>query len=144
MSDLTDGPEQTILLIEARGRNAQWAEPKDLTFAEAVDLLSKPMEPDEAHYRDNGFFYKPAIGRSVAFADGRVALIQCPIDRHLAEALFTVAGGEKIDANSIRSLTEPQLDYSKCYGVVLFIILSLLPALWVRPRNETRVRESPS
>ncbi|HEY3392460.1 MAG TPA: DUF1559 domain-containing protein [Lacipirellulaceae bacterium] len=135
MSGLTDGPEQTILLIEARGRNTQWAEPKDLTYAEAVDLLSKPIEPEEAHHRDNGFFYKPSLGRSVAFADGHVALIQCPIDRKLAEALLTVAGGEKINLSTIRSITEPQLDYSKCYGVVLFIILSLLPAMWVRPRT---------
>ena len=104
---------------------------------EAVDLLSKPIQPDEAHYKNNGFFYKPTIGRSVAFADGRVVLIHGPIDRQLAEALLTVAGGEKIGASTIKKITEPQLDYSKCYGVVLFIILSLLPAAWMRPRKET-------
>jgi hypothetical protein len=135
ISDLTDGPEQTILFIEARGRNTQWAEPKDLTFAEAVDLLTRPLGPDEAHHKDNSFFYKPIIGRSVAFADGRVALLHCPIDRQLAEALLTVAGGDKIDVDTIKRITEPQLDYARCYGVVLFIVLSLLPAAWVRPRK---------
>jgi hypothetical protein len=64
-----------------------------------------------------------------------VALIHCPIDRQLAEALLTVAGGDKIDVKTIKRITRPQLDYAKCYGIVLFIILSLLPAVWVRPRK---------
>jgi hypothetical protein len=135
MSDITDGPAQTILLIEDHGRDVHWAEPKDLSFREAVDMLSKPSKPSGTHRLDKGFFYKPTIGRSVVFADGRYALLNCPISRQLAEALLTVDGGEKISSRDLYLATRPQLDYGRCYGVGLFVVLSLLPAAWLGKRN---------
>jgi len=142
ISDFTDGPEQTILLIEDHGRGVNWAEPKDLSFAEAVDLLSKPGKQSEIHRVHNGYFYEPTVGRSVVFADGSAGIIHCPVDRGLAEALLTVSGGDKIDARALAKITEPQLDYAKCYGFALFIVLSLLPSAWVGRRMQIRAQDN--
>src|SRR5262245_46349573 len=142
MSGFKDGREQTILLIEARGRKVAWAEPRDLSFEEAVDLLSTPIESDDGHRIHHGFFYKPTIGRNVLFADGRAQLISVSMDRDLAEALLTMNGSDSIDLRTLRQATEPQLDYAKCYAFGIFIILSLLPAAWAR-RGTTAKRSFP-
>jgi hypothetical protein len=42
ISEFRDGAKNTILLIEAHHRGVNWAEPRDLTIDEAVDLLSQP------------------------------------------------------------------------------------------------------
>src|ERR1043165_8830586 len=94
LSDISDGTATTILLIEAHGRPVIWSEPRDLTFEEAVDLLSRPVPLNDGHAVNNGFFYKQSRGRFVAFADTRVQLLTSPLDRHLAAALLTVNGHE--------------------------------------------------
>jgi len=69
--EIEDDPSQTILLIEAGGRGISWAEPKDLSFEEAVDLLSKPAKPEngDGHWLENGFFHKPSPCRNILLAD---------------------------------------------------------------------------
>jgi prepilin-type processing-associated H-X9-DG protein len=134
LADVADGLSRTILLIEAHRDAASWAEPRDLSFDEAVDLLSRPVPDGEGHAITNGFFYKPGRGRNVAFADGSIAFLQTPLSRELAAALLTANGHEKIDDNEIERVAAPQLDYAKCYVFGLFAFLALLPAAWVKWR----------
>lgn len=139
--EIKDGPANTILLVEAGGRGVQWAEPRDLTFEEAVELLSQPPSENDGHLVENGFFYKPRIVRNVAFADGHVASINMPLDRELAAALLTVDGSEDIDLAAMDAATQPQLNYAKCYSLGLFVILSLLPVTWVWRRQGSSPHE---
>ncbi len=132
IGEFSDGAKNTILLIEANGRGVRWAVPRDLTTDEAVDLLSRPFASHDGHEVSNGFFYKPSVGRNVAFADGSVAFMIAPLNRKLAVALLTVDGGERINSSEFDEATKPQLDYAKCYGFGMFMALSLLPIFWVR------------
>jgi hypothetical protein len=136
LSEITDDPSQTIVLIEARGRGVNWAEPRDLSFDEAVDLLSQPFEPGSGHRIDPGFFYKPMSVLNVAFADGRASSIRGPIDRKHAEAMLTVDGGEEIDTSALEWTSEPEIDYAKCYVFGVFVVLAVLPVAWQRQRRK--------
>jgi hypothetical protein len=128
LGEFRDGAENTILLIESHGPGVHWAEPRDLTFDEAVNLLSQPFKSHDGHEVSNGFFHKPSVGRHVSFADGSVAFMIAPVSRTLAEALLTVDGGEQIELSEFDKATKPQLDYARCYGFGVLVALSLLPA----------------
>jgi prepilin-type processing-associated H-X9-DG protein len=123
---LTDGLATTILLMEAADEQVRWAEPKDLSFTRAMELLTNPR-PTGGHEIRNGFFYKPGFGRNVLFADGHVEFLKLPLDRKLAEALLTANGGEEIDLSALERVTTPVLDYAKCYAFAVFVALSLMP-----------------
>ena len=140
IDEISDGPKNTILLIEAHGRGVKWAEPRDLTIDEAIDLLSRPITSHHGHEVSHGFFHKPSVGRNVAFADGHVAFITAPLDRRLAESLLTVDGGDDIDLAGLDKATQPQLDYAKCYGFGMFVMLSLLPAAWIGRHTKPAMR----
>ena len=127
-----DGTSKTILLIECHSKAVNWAEPRDLTFDEAVDLLSNPVPRDDGHFVNNGFFYKSGRGRFVAFADGSVLFLKRPLDRKLAAALLTINGGESINFAALETAIEATLDYAKCYISAVFVMLSLLPAISAR------------
>jgi hypothetical protein len=45
--------------------------------------------------------------------------------------LLTIDGGEFVDLDDFRQVTEPQIDYARCYALTLFVLLSLLPAVRV-------------
>jgi hypothetical protein len=128
--DIGDGPENTILLVEAHLPIKSWAQPLDLTFDEALDLLTKPPVEGDCHVVLNGPFYKPTVTRAVAFADGRVWLAPVPLDREFARALLTANGGEAIDRATIETWPKPVLDYAMCYSFAAFVVLALLPAAW--------------
>jgi prepilin-type processing-associated H-X9-DG protein len=128
LEEFTDGPSNTILFIEAPRESIPWTKPEDLTFDEAVELLSNP--PKRSHYGheiDGGFFHKTSRAINVAFADGRVRIIRLPISKEHATALLTVDGGEKLDTEEVVRAAGPELDYGRIYSLTLFLLLSLLP-----------------
>jgi hypothetical protein len=137
----------TILLIEADNRGVHWAEPKDLAFDEAVDLLSTPL-PDTAtdgHPVIRGYFYKTSFVRNVATCDGSARALRVPIPREDAIALLTASGGDSIDFDLIERHSTPLLDYARVWVFSVFVVLALLPAVpglrpWIwphgRPQNE--------
>ena len=132
LADISDGTENTILLIEAAGRGVHWAEPKDLTFAEAVELLTTPLKADshDAHLQNYGYFYKPGYVRNVVLCDGSCQSLPVPITREAAVALLTANGGEHLDMDTIYSgQFGPELDYGRVWGATLFAVIALLPAI---------------
>jgi hypothetical protein len=135
LDEFSDRPEETILLIESHAREVNWAEPRDLSFEEAVGLLTKAVPANDGHPIKKGFFYKTGYARCVAFADGRVQYFYGPMSRELAVALLTIDGGEIIDLGVLDQSFQPELDYGKCYAFGLFVVLSLLPAMRVRRRR---------
>lgn len=134
VSEITDGTENTILLLEAFNLNVPWIEPRDLSFAEAVDLLTGRAPDRLAHrrYEEPGYFYRwcQADGRGVhaAFADGTVRFLPVPLPDEMAKALLTANAGDEVDWDEFDRLTAPQLDYAKIYATIAFAIVALWPA----------------
>lgn len=128
-ADITDGVEQTILLIDVGLEDIDWKEPRDLTFDEAVELLTEPIDPNtfKGHYSQPGMFCKPMYYRNVIMADRSFYRIGVPIERELAIALITASGGEDIDLEELAGLGTPDWDYGRLYGLALLIALALLP-----------------
>ena len=100
-SDFRDGGKRTILLIEVLGRNIKWTEPRDLTFDEAVALLTAPPTQADAHPVATLPFAKPVFGRHVAFVDGEVKFLTAPISAKAAAALLSIDGGDDDDMTEL-------------------------------------------
>ena len=147
---ITDGREQTILLIEAADMNAGWAEPRDLSFDEAVALLTGKNSSGVVHLRREspGFFYRghgeAVPGVHVAFANRRIAFLPTPISRELATALLTAHVGDEVDAEELSLLTEPMLDYGKIISFAAFVALALAPGVRRVIRNGKRFAGAPA
>jgi type II secretory pathway pseudopilin PulG len=140
---LKDSPVQTIILIEAAGLSVPWAEPRDLSFDEALAILTGKAPNQVVHLRPavSGFFQKDYgrtdMGVHIVLADGRIGFAPVPISTELATALLTANGGEEISQWEINQLMLPQTDYGKVYAFVTFVVLALLPGVvrvvqWVK------------
>lgn len=140
ISSITDGTSNTILIVEAAGRGIHWAEPRDLSFDEAVILLATPLDEhsDDGHRVEEGYFYKPSYRRNVAFCDGHVESLRMPLAREAAIALLTANGGETVDPEWLESGARPQLDFGRIWAFSAFVVLALLPGIrplrpWIWP-----------
>jgi hypothetical protein len=139
LSEIKDDPDQTLLLIEFAGRDVPWSKPEDLSFDEAIAILTDESTASATHRlpQPYAYFYKNAHGRgiNVAFASGRTAFLPLPITRELATALLTVNGGEAIDNGDLKHRASLQLHYAHCYAFAAFIALALLPLVRVFRRR---------
>ncbi|MEX2316644.1 MAG: DUF1559 domain-containing protein [Pirellulales bacterium] len=144
LSDFKDDLATTILLIESHSIGSNWAEPRNLTFDEAVELLTNPAAEGTGHRVDHGYFYKPSTGINVAFADVHVEFIRLPLPRELAVALLTIDGSEVVTPSIFAGAAGPELDYATCYVFGLFVVLTLLPTIWVRRRDSRQPRSGAS
>jgi type II secretory pathway pseudopilin PulG len=128
-----DPPGKTILLIEAAGLSVPWAEPRDLSFDEALAILTGKAPNQVMHVRtpQQGFYQKGygQAGVHVAFANGRVGFVPEGISPKLARALLTANGGEEIAQAEINRLLLPQADKVNWLAIVWFAVLALLPGL---------------
>lgn len=97
---------RTILLIEVHGRNIQWAQPSDLSFDEAVELLATPPTEANAHRIATMPFSKPIFGRHVAFVDSHVEFLTAPISAKAAAALLSIEGGDDEDMAELMRATQ--------------------------------------
>jgi prepilin-type processing-associated H-X9-DG protein len=135
LADIPDGATQTVLLMEAIGKNVPWSKPDDLSIDEAVELLSSTREAIHTHYGSDGFFYRrfdQSPGINVAMADGSVRFLRLPLPKDLAIALLTADGGEQGLLTQLDYYSRPQIDYSKVYAFSAFVFISLLPAAWLK------------
>ena len=136
LDELTDGLEQTILVLEAHGLEVPCGEPRDLTFDEALRLLTNRPKGDDyffhREYASPRYFYRdPPIlppGLYAAFADGTVRFLPVPLPEEMARALLTANAGDEVDWDEFDRLTAPQLDYAKIYATIAFAIDALWPA----------------
>ncbi|QDT01534.1 DUF1559 family PulG-like putative transporter [Adhaeretor mobilis] len=142
-SDITDRHHQTIMLIEAGGRNTPWTKPVDLTMQEAMDLLTGKM-PEAILHGDSQnrgiIFLRNTSYVNVAMADASVRTLSIPLDEATARALLTANGGEEIDEDALtQRRTTKRLNYRGIYGLSLFVLLALLPGfvLWYKKPEPT-------
>lgn len=137
-SEVTDGAASTIMLLEAPYKKICWAEPRDLSFEEAVALLSTPRRRgDFVHEISEGFFYKPSCGVHAAFMDGWVRLLRLPMPKEYAIALLTIDGGERIDPDNLPRSGDPELNYARIYSLSVFLVLALLPIAKLKKKHPT-------
>ena len=98
LADMTDGPENTILLVEIGNSDIHWMEPRDLEF----DLLAWESDPRKAS--PNCISSLHPAGPAVVFAD-RITAYRLKPPMTLAElkALCTIAGGEGVTRDQVFS-----------------------------------------
>ena len=117
LSEITDGRDQTIMLLEAAGLNVSWGEPRDLTYEEAVEILSSPSDDRVVH----------TGGVNAAFADGKVRFLPVPMNRKMAEALLTAHGGDQFDWNNFEHDARPKVEPLNRVAPIAFVIVALAP-----------------
>lgn len=136
-SDITDGPGNTIMLIEALDKNIRWYEPRDLTLEEAIDLLVGDVETEWTRV---GYFSSQRLKgshlykRVVCFADAHAEFIGPVANRKIARALLTRSGGEELpkDWRDHVSTGKPNEVISSIYhwdhigSSLLFLALALI------------------
>lgn len=133
LDDFGDGTANTLLLIESHQHSVHWMEPRDISFDEAVEMLSGDVGWDD---RDGCieelFLCYSSVGRTVAFADSHIEWLPYDISRKLAEALLTRSGLENIDLESIKfsGSTIRTMKWDRVCLLSVFIALALLPAPW--------------
>src|SRR5207302_618005 len=79
-----DGTSDTILIVENKGAEVHWMEPRDLSFAQMDFTLNSP----------NGIstrFVEPAV----SMADGSVRALTKETTPDILRAMLTINGGEK-------------------------------------------------
>ena len=87
-SDITDGLENTILVVESNFFTPKWIEPIDLEF----DKMSFEINATEMA----GISSRHYGGANVVFADAQVYFVTTKISPDELRALLTIAGGETV------------------------------------------------
>ncbi|MGD9645254.1 MAG: DUF1559 domain-containing protein [Pirellulales bacterium] len=88
LSDISDGPWQTLLLVEVPDSSIHWMEPRDISTQAYLAVVQSPLpwrRPKYHHGRGN-----------VAYADGRLESLPDSITNAELEAQTTIAGGEAV------------------------------------------------
>lgn len=93
LDEITDGPENTIVFLEVPDSTVLWSEPRDLTRAEAIDLLCGERKGTNYMFDRHGIL--------IGFADGRTERLRKPLPRRYAEAFTSIAGGENVERSSL-------------------------------------------
>lgn len=91
LSQMRDGPENTLLIVEIANSDIRWLEPRDLRVDEMSFVLNDPDRPSISSLHPQGV--------QVAFADGSVRLLGRPFPHGALQALSTISGAERVDKN---------------------------------------------
>jgi hypothetical protein len=132
-TDVTDGLDSTLLLMEVPSQGIAWSEPRDLSLDEALALLQDDVWEEHS---DNGYFVsthhrvRKSPSRLVATADGAVHTLPPGINRADAMAFLTRAGGEPLPPldDPARSHTRKVVHWHRITNATLWIAIVLLPS----------------
>jgi prepilin-type processing-associated H-X9-DG protein len=83
-SDITDGPSNTILVVELSGLQINWSEPRDVTVEDLMEIVAK----GHASFHGEGF--------NAVFADGHVDFIRDSINPKTLRALLLRNDGQPV------------------------------------------------
>ena len=86
--DVSDGLQNTLLVVEMSDSGIHWAEPRDV---KADEMSYRTNDPDRPCIRS-----RHAGGANVALCDGSVKYLWDSIPPQLIKALTTIAGGEDV------------------------------------------------
>ncbi len=137
LKDFVDGTPNTIMVIEADPYEVNWMEPRDLSYQQAVDLMSRVDFDRDGHVYED-FFWRHTPVRGTVLADGSVQFIPDGLDRDVAQSLLCVNDGFPTHDTNLYNLPGPprQLNIGNCVrlGVFLLLLLWPLPWVWINPR----------
>jgi hypothetical protein len=96
LSDVADGAEDTILLVELNESDIHWAEPRDLTLEQATQGVN--FEPGRSISSQH-------LGEAhVLLGDGSVLSLHEHVKAEDLQALLTIDGGEPVKADEFKPL----------------------------------------
>jgi type II secretory pathway pseudopilin PulG len=86
IGDITDGTSNTIMVVEVSGLHIHWAEPRDVTVEEFMEMVAK----GHVSFHTGGF--------QAVFADGSVHFISYGVDPKTLRALVLRNDGQPVGA----------------------------------------------
>jgi len=127
----------SIMLIESNIPTVNWHEAGDLSFEEAVGLLTSAANwnKGEGHYYDRGYFWKPIALRGVALGDGTVMHLNTPIPEEMARSLLLVAEGGDDVLRQLEPYSRSPFHYGNIFALCFFLLIVVLPgivAFWTK------------
>jgi hypothetical protein len=135
--DFADGTSNTLLLMESDSRSVNWLEPRDVSYDEALQMLSLESGTDAPH-RYEDFLYIRHEGRNMAMADASIRLVPAGLPSSTARSLLLRDdAGPPLDQKTFSS--ERRLRTGNCIRLAIFILIALwpLPWVWIHPRGVT-------
>ena len=88
LSDFSDGPRDTILVVEVANSGIHWMEPRDLHVIQMAPGINRAGQ---------GISSSHPFGAQVAFADGSVHFVAEYVSPETLRAMVTIDGGETIE-----------------------------------------------
>ena len=92
LEEITDGPENTNLLVETLAGSQYWTEPLDLEFS-SMNFTIGRSESGLSSYHPGGI--------NVCFADANTYFLTNEISPDELKALLTISGGEPVTRQSL-------------------------------------------
>lgn len=94
LGDITDGTSQTLMIVEACGREIIWTEPRDV---EVTDESLGVNLPGDRPGHSRGILSSHHVGGAHGLlADGTVRFFAETMDKTVLKALTTINGGEEV------------------------------------------------
>jgi prepilin-type processing-associated H-X9-DG protein len=87
-ADITDGPTETLMIVEIADSGICWMEPRDLEVSQMASTINAPL--------GQGMCSEHPGGVVVTFADGHTTFLDDTVTADTLKALLTIAGGEDI------------------------------------------------
>lgn len=85
LKDISDGPDNTIMLVELAESDILWTEPRDLRIEELRTQINQSKQGVSSNHAD---------GANVLFCSGRVEFLMNRTPLQAIKALSTIRGGE--------------------------------------------------
>ncbi|MBN2024997.1 MAG: DUF1559 domain-containing protein [Pirellulales bacterium] len=100
-NSIPDGPDQTVLVIEAHGTGIHWMAPDNLSLAELTGAGWPPMGKPARHKHRKSYLTSTGPMSHALLADGSVLKVRSGVDAVDMRPLLTRAAGD--DASSVLS-----------------------------------------
>jgi hypothetical protein len=98
LADVTDGPENTLIVVEVVGAGIHWMEPKELDFETMSFRLNDRTRPSLSSNHPFGESSYP--GPHVLTVNDMVTGLPRNLTPETLKALLTIAGGERIERSA--------------------------------------------
>ena len=136
LSDIKDGCEKTLLVIEVVSMRINWMEPRDFSFAEAIKLLGPEAKGESSAHRWT---------RGAITADFRTWQIGSWRSPEGAKALLTIAANDKaVDIANSYDLPRLVKESKKIYVVTTFIFVLAVPLPWAIKKHRATFEVLPN
>lgn len=137
---IPDGTGRTIMLVEVKPP-VTWAEPRDMTPEEFLEYVRNcETKLDDIPHVSHDFFGTHYNGWNIALADGSIHFLPArPSLEQLEQMLRSNDGLPEGDfPNFIEGSAIYVPNWSRYISLIAFLLLSLLPSLWLKANQRER------